>query len=45
MNRTKRKISEVAMRLFAEKGYEDTSIEDITRCSGIAKRYALLSFF
>ena len=30
MNKTKRKIFETSMKLFAEKGYDATSIEDIT---------------
>ena len=30
MNRTKRKIFEIAMKLFSEKGYDATSIEEIT---------------
>ena len=30
MNKTKRKIFETSMKLFAEKGYEATSIEEIT---------------
>ena len=37
MNKTKRKIFETAMKLFAEKGYETTSIEEITAIVGIAK--------
>lgn len=37
MNKTKRKIFETAMKLFAEKGYEATSIEEITAVVGIAK--------
>ncbi len=37
MNRTKRKIFETSMRLFAEKGYDGTSIEDITSAVGVAK--------
>jgi hypothetical protein len=30
MNRTKRKIFETSMKLFSEKGYDATSIEEIT---------------
>jgi len=37
MNKTKRKIFEIAMKLFAEKGYEATSIEEITATVGVAK--------
>jgi AcrR family transcriptional regulator len=37
MNRTKRKIFEIAMKLFSEKGYEATSIEEITATVGVAK--------
>lgn len=37
MNKTKRKIFETSMRLFAEKGYDATSIEDITATVGVAK--------
>lgn len=37
MNKTKRKIFETAMRLFAEKGYDATSIEEITATVGVAK--------
>ena len=44
MNRTKRKIFNVAMKLFSEKGYDATSVEEITAITGIAKRYIILSF-
>ncbi len=37
MNRTKRRIFECAMELFAAKGYDATSVEEITAVSGIAK--------
>ena len=37
MNKTKRKIFETSMKLFAEKGYENTSIEEITATVGVAK--------
>ena len=37
MNRTKRKIFETSMKLFAEKGYDATSIEEITSVVGVAK--------
>lgn len=37
MNRTKRKIFETSMRLFSEKGYEATSVEEITTTVGVAK--------
>ncbi len=37
MNRTKRKIFETSMKLFAEKGYDATSIEEITSEVGVAK--------
>ena len=37
MNKTKRKIFETAMQLFADKGYEATSIEEITATVGVAK--------
>lgn len=37
MNKTKRKIFETAMELFAQKGYEATSVEEITSIVGIAK--------
>ncbi len=37
MNKTKRKIFETSMQLFAEKGYDATSIEEITAKVGVAK--------
>lgn len=37
MNKTKRKIFETSMKLFAEKGYDATSVEEITAVVGIAK--------
>jgi len=37
MNKTKRKIFETSMKLFAEKGYEATSVEEITATVGVAK--------
>lgn len=37
MNKTKRKIFETSMKLFAEKGYDATSIEEITSVVGVAK--------
>ena len=37
MNKTKRKIFETSMKLFAEKGYDATSIEEITAVVGVAK--------
>ena len=37
MNKTKRKIFETAMKLFAKKGYDATSVEDITATVGVAK--------
>lgn len=37
MNKTKRKIFETSMSLFAKKGYESTSIEEITSVVGVAK--------
>ncbi|MBO5477876.1 MAG: TetR/AcrR family transcriptional regulator [Clostridia bacterium] len=37
MNRTKRRIFEISMDLFAKKGYDATSIEEITSVVGIAK--------
>lgn len=37
MNKTKRKIFEISMKLFAKKGYDATSIEEITATVGVAK--------
>ena len=37
MNKTKRKIFETSMKLFARKGYDATSIEEITSIVGVAK--------
>ena len=37
MNKTKRKIFETSMSLFAKKGYDATSIEEITSVVGVAK--------
>lgn len=37
MNRTKRKIFNTALKLFAEKGFDSTSVEEITAISGVAK--------
>lgn len=37
MNRTKRKIFEAAMELFAKQGYDGTSVDEITSVVGIAK--------
>ena len=37
MNKTKRKIFETSMKLFAKKGYDATSIEEITATVGVAK--------
>ncbi len=37
MNKTKRNIFDTAMKLFAENGYSETSVEEITAVTGIAK--------
>lgn len=37
MNNTKRRIFKTAIKLFAEKGYENTGIEEITAVAGYAK--------
>ena len=37
MNKTKRKIFETSMELFAKKGYDATSVEEITATVGVAK--------
>ena len=37
MNKTKRNIFQIAIKLFSEKGYDNTSIEEITAVAGVAK--------
>ena len=37
MNKTKRRIFQTAIKLFAEKGYDNTGIEEITAVAGVAK--------
>ncbi len=37
MNKTKRRIFDTAVQLFAEKGYDNTNIEEITAVAGVAK--------
>ncbi len=37
MNKTKRKIFETSLKLFSQKGYDATSIEEITATVGVAK--------
>ncbi len=37
MNKTKRRIFQTAVKLFAEKGYDNTGIEEITAVAGYAK--------
>jgi len=37
VNKTKRRIFKTAIKLFAEKGYENTGIEEITAVAGVAK--------
>lgn len=37
MNKTKRRIFNTAIKLFAEKGYDNTNIEEITAIAGVAK--------
>ena len=37
MNKTKRKILNTAIKLFAEKGYDNASTEEITAVAGVAK--------
>ena len=37
MNRTKRRIFNTAIKIFAEKGYDNTSVEEITAIAGVAK--------
>ena len=45
MNKTKRKIFETSMKLFAEKGYDATSIEEITATVGVAKGTLYYHFY
>ena len=37
MNKTKRRIFKTAIKLFAEKGFDNAGIEEITAVSGVAK--------
>ncbi len=37
MNKTKRRIFNTAIKLFAEKGFDNSGIEEITAVSGVAK--------
>ncbi|MGN1298936.1 MAG: TetR/AcrR family transcriptional regulator [Candidatus Scatovivens sp.] len=37
MNKTKRRIFNTAVKLFSEKGYDNTNIEEITAIAGVAK--------
>lgn len=37
MNKTKRRIFNTAIKLFSEKGYDNTNIEEITAIAGVAK--------
>ena len=37
MNKTKRKIFDTSMKLFADKGYDANSVEEITAVVGVAK--------
>ena len=37
MNKTKRTIFNTAVKLFSEKGYDNTSVEEITAVAGVAK--------
>lgn len=37
MNKTKRRIFQTAVKLFAEKGFDNTGIEEITAVAGVAK--------
>ena len=37
MNKTKRKIFDTSLKLFSEKGFDATSIEEITAIVGVAK--------
>ena len=37
MNKTKRRIFNVAIKTFSEKGYDNTSVDEITAIAGVAK--------
>lgn len=37
MNKTKRRIFNTAIKIFSEKGYDNSSIEEITAIAGVAK--------
>lgn len=37
MNKTKRRIFNTAIKMFSEKGYDNTSVEEITAIVGVAK--------
>ena len=37
MNKTKRRIFNTAIKMFSEKGYDNTSVEEITSIAGVAK--------
>ena len=37
MNKTKRRIFNTAVKIFSEKGYDNTSVEEITAVAGVAK--------
>ncbi len=37
MNKTKRRIFNTAVQIFAEKGYDNASVEEITAIAGVAK--------
>ena len=37
MNKTKRRIFNTAIKIFSEKGYDNTSVEEITAVAGVAK--------
>ena len=45
MNKTKRKIFETSMQLFAQKGYDATSVEEITATVGVAKGTLYYHFY
>lgn len=37
MNKTKRRIFNTAIKMFSEKGYDNTSVDEITAIAGVAK--------